>query len=148
MKHIISSRALYEVITREKRNSGSSFTIKSVSTGVDYTYKISRKLYNGVWYSHIAVETQYLNFKYLGYYKDGVIQLKGKTIDTPSAKAISFVLSKVEKQEFDWLDSKLNVMHTGHCLVCGKELTDSKSIERGLGDICAKQLKQLKIARV
>ncbi len=134
---MISSATLNQVISREKNNNGASFTIKSIATGKDYTYKISRSEWNGKWYTHIKVETQYLEFKRLGSYFKGKIYNKGKFVDTPSAKAIAFVLDKVEKNQTDWLDTKVEVMHLGNCMTCGRTLTDANSIERGLGPICA-----------
>jgi hypothetical protein len=50
--------------------------------------------------------------------------------------AIAYVLGKAETKNFGLLDSLVEVMHTGNCLVCGKTLTDAKSIEFGLGPIC------------
>jgi hypothetical protein len=136
MSHIISSSALYEVINREKNNKGADFTIRSKKTGKDYTYKISRSEYNGKFYTHIKVETDYLKFVRLGTYSNGAIRHKGNLVDSPSAVAIAYILAKVEAKAFDFLDSVTEVMHTGNCLVCGKTLTDADSIARGLGPIC------------
>ena len=136
MSHIISSSALYEVITREKNNKGADFTIKSLKTGKDYTYSISRSLYNGNWYTHVKVEVEYLKFVRLGTYFNGSIRHKGNLVDSPSAVAIAYVLGKVEAKQFDFLDSAVEVMHTGRCLVCSKTLTDADSIAFGLGPVC------------
>lgn len=136
MSHIISSSALYEVINREANNKGADFTIKSLKTGKDYTYKISRSEYNGKWYTHIKVETEYLNFVRLGTYFNGRITHKGNIVDSPSAVAIAYILAKVEAKQFDFLDSVAEVMHTGRCLVCSKTLTDADSIKFGLGPVC------------
>ena len=136
MSHIISSSALYEVITREKNNKGADFTIKSLKTGKDYTYSISRSLYNGNWYTHVKVEVEYLKFVRLGTYFNGSILHKGNLVDSPSAVAIAYVLGKVEAQAFAFLDSAVEVMHTGRCLVCSKTLTDADSIAFGLGPVC------------
>jgi hypothetical protein len=136
MSHIISSSALYEVINRESNNKGADFTIKSLKTGKDYTYKISRSEYQGRWYTHVKVETEYLKFVRLGTYFGGTIRHKGQVVNSPSAVAIAYVLGKVETKAFDFLDSAVEVMHTGRCLVCSKTLTDADSIARGLGPIC------------
>jgi len=137
--HIISSQALYNVITREKKNNGAMFTIKSKKTGKDFTYKIARKLFKGHWYNHISVETGYAQFTYLGSYRNGRIFCKGGEITTPSAIGISFILFKVERKQFQWIDVQAEVMHTGSCLCCGRLLTDTDSIERGLGPVCAEK---------
>jgi hypothetical protein len=133
----ISSEALLNVINREKNNSGADFTIKSLATGRDFTYNISRSEWKGKWYTHVSVETQYLDFKYLGSYFKGKIYRKGGIVKTNSAEAIAFILNWVEKGKFEWLDAHMDVMHTGHCLCCGRVLTDATSIERGLGPVCA-----------
>jgi|APSaa5957512622_1039677.scaffolds.fasta_scaffold05884_8 hypothetical protein len=132
----ISSAGLLTVISREKRNYGSNFTLKSQKSGVEYTYKINRSKFNDKWYTHVSVETQYLSFKYLGSYFKGKLYRKGETTKTPSAIAISYVLDKVEKGQFEWLDEKMELMHTGSCMVCGRELTDSNSIKNGIGPVC------------
>jgi hypothetical protein len=136
MSHIISSSALYEVISREKNNKGADFTIRSKKTGKDYTYKSARSEYNGKFYTHVKVEVEYLRFVRLGTYFNGAIRHKGNLVDSPSAIAIAYVLAKVEAKQFDFLDSVTEVMHTGRCLVCSKTLTDAESIEFGLGPVC------------
>jgi|TARA_R110001606_G_scaffold162768_1_gene306879 hypothetical protein len=137
MSHLISSKALFNVLRAEKKNNGSDFTIKSIISGKDYTYKICRSEFNGKWYTHVKVESGYMSFIRLGSYYNGNIYNKRQEVLTPSAVAIAWVLQKVEQQHFDLLDSKIEVMHTGSCLRCGKTLTDAVSISRGLGDVCA-----------
>lgn len=132
----ITSESLFQVINREANNKGADFTIRSIKTGKDYTYKISRSEYNGKWYTHVKVETEYLKFVRLGTYYNGRITNKGNLVESPSAIAIAWVLSKVEAKNFALLSESVEIMHTGHCLVCGKTLTDAKSIEIGLGPIC------------
>lgn len=134
--NLITSDKLNIVISREKRNNGSNFTVKSTKTGKEYTYKISRSKYKDKWYTHVQVETRYLNFKYLGSYFNGKLYHKGQVVTTPSAVAICWVLSKVQQRKFELLDNSIELMHTGSCLVCGRELTDSHSIENGIGPVC------------
>ena len=136
MSHVISSSALVSVINAEKNNSGADFTIKSLKTGKDYTYAISRSEFKGKWYTHVKVETGYLEFTRLGSYFNGKLYHKGKAVETPSATAIAFVLQKVEEGKIDFLDANVEVMHKGCCLRCGRALTDAQSIERGLGPVC------------
>jgi hypothetical protein len=133
----ISSEALYNVVKREKNNNGSNFTIKSLKTGKDFTFQIRRAEFNGKWYTHVSVETRYLDFNYLGSYFNGKIYRKGGIVETPTSKVIAFVLLWVEKRAFEWLNKNVDVMHTGSCLCCGRELTDAVSIQRGLGPVCA-----------
>lgn len=134
---VVSSQVLETVIKREKNNDGAEFTLKSKLTGKDYTFKISRSKYNNTWYTHVSVETGYMTFTRLGHYFNGVLFKDRKPVDTPSAKAITFVLRRVEQGQFQKLDEQMEVMHLGCCLVCGKTLTDAESIERGIGPVCA-----------
>ena len=133
---LISTKVLENVITREKNNNGAIFTIKSLKTNKDYTYRISRKKFGEKWFTFVKVEMGYLNFNYLGSYFKGNLFKKQTKVETPAAKAISFVLDFVEKGKFDFLDEKLEMTHEGSCLVCGKTLTDATSIERGIGPVC------------
>jgi hypothetical protein len=138
MKNLISSKSLLPVITDNKNNNGAQFTIKSIKTGKDYTYKIKRSIYNDNWFTHVYVEKSYLNFIHLGVYRSGAIYKNGNIVNTPSAIALAYVLNKVEQKRFQELDNKLEIMHTGKCLKCSKILTDAISIELGLGPVCNK----------
>ena len=138
MKTLISTSALGNLIRREKNNSGSDFTVKSKKSGKEYTVKISRSKWNEKWYTHVRIEKGYLNFTYLGSYFKGKLYSKGHVVTTPASVAIGFILDKAENRKFDWLDSKIELMHTGNCIICGKTLTDSHSIELGMGPICSK----------
>jgi len=135
--HLISSVSLFKTLKSEKKNNGAVFTIKSCKTGKDFTYKISRSEYKGKWYTHVYVEYNYLDFNRLGTYFNGSITNKKEIVNSPSAIAIAFVLDKVEHEQFDFLDKNIELMHSGHCLCCGKILTDANSIKLGLGPTCA-----------
>lgn len=132
---IISSSALATVLNRKKKTNG-VFTLRSIATGKDFTYKVSRSEFKGNWYTHISVEKEYKNFVRLGSYFGGRITKKRQLVNTPSAQAIAFVLSKVEAGAIAWLDSKMELMHMGSCVACGRDLTDAVSIQSGLGPIC------------
>ncbi len=132
----VSSQVLETVIKREKNNSGAEFTLQSRLTGKDYTYSISRSLYNGVWYTHVSVENEYMKFKHLGHYTNGVLMKRQTIVNCPTAKAISHVLRMVELKKFEKLDEQMDVMHLGNCLVCGRPLTDAESIKHGIGPVC------------
>lgn len=135
-QHKISSTALQLVLLADKKNTGAEFTIRSRESGKDYTYKIKRSAFKGVWYTHIFVEKTYLQFDYLGSYFIGKVWLKKQEVKTPAAIAIAWVLNKVQESKFTLLDSKIDLFHLGSCLRCGKTLTDAESIEHGLGPVC------------
>jgi hypothetical protein len=134
----ISSKSISQLLV-EKNIKGGRFTLKSLASGKDYTYSISRSEFKGNWYTHVKVETQYLEFKRIGSYFNGRITNKRQLVDTPSANAIAFVLKAVEQKRFEFLDSKMETFHLGKCIRCGKTLTDVTSIQRGLGDVCARK---------
>ena len=136
MDNIISSKSLEFVLKTKKKIKVAHLTVKSLVTGIEYTFAISRREWNDKWYTNVEVEIGYMNFSKLGYYFDGNIINKGK-VNTPAAIAIAWILKKVEEGKFSLLDENVHIMHTGSCLKCGRILTDSISIERGLGPICA-----------
>jgi len=139
--HLISSISLGATMASESENKGAGiFIIKSIATGKDFTYKIKRSKFNNNWYTHIYVEQEYLKFKRLGTYFNGKIFNKKSIVESTSAKAIAFVLDKVEHKEFDFLDKNMELMHAGNCLCCGKTLTDANSIALGLGPICSTRI--------
>jgi hypothetical protein len=125
-----------QFIFREKNNKGSKFTVKSLLTGKDYTFKIKRSFFNGFWYTHVYVETQYLKFINLGIYFNKNIYKNKQVVSTPSANAAAWLLRQVEKNNFSVLKQNVELMHFGSCIVCGKTLTDAHSIENGIGPIC------------
>lgn len=131
-----SSKTLENLIKAEKEGNGAKFTIKSLKTGKDFSFKVAIKNYNGNKYLHCKVETEYLNFKYLGFYSNGKVIRKGEEIKTPSSLAIAWLLRNVEKGHFDFIDQNVELMHFGKCLKCGKTLTDAQSIKLGIGPVC------------
>lgn len=132
----IPAETLKTVLEGDTQNNGAAFTVRSMKTHKDYTYKISKSEFNGQLYTHVRVETEYLNFSYLGSYRNGKIVRKGSTVETPSAVAISWILDKVQANKFELLNSNVELMHLGKCVRCGKTLTDATSIEIGLGPTC------------
>lgn len=134
--YLISSVALNSVLYSEKNNKGAEFTIRSLRTGKDFTYRIKRTEFQNKWYTHIYVEAGYMSFKRLGHYINGKIWNKKRPVESISAIAIGFVLDKVERKQFAYLDKNIELMHLGKCLCCGRALTDAHSIEIGLGPIC------------
>lgn len=138
-KTTIASENL-KAIFGDKQNNGGEFTVVSLKTNKDYTFKVANKTFKGNTYCHVSVETEYLNFKYLGTFFNGKIFHKKQVVNSPSAVAIAWLLAKVKEGKFALLDESVKVMHLGNCIRCGKTLTDAQSIERGLGSECAKNL--------
>ena len=135
-KKVVSSSNLATLFVN-KNIKGGRFTLKSKASGKEFTYSIARSEFKGAWYTHVKVENNYLEFKHVGTYRNGKITKKQMPVNTLSAKAIAFVLNAVENAEFEYLDKVMETYHLGSCMRCGKTLTDSESINRGLGPICA-----------
>jgi hypothetical protein len=136
MKSLISPSAIQILLRDKKESNGAPITVKSKVSGKDYTFKLARKFFNGREYLHVKVETQYMNFKYLGYYQSGRIVKKGKEVISPSATAIGWVLRNIDNNRLGVVEAGVKIMHIGKCIKCGKTLTDAESIEIGLGPIC------------
>ena len=141
--HSISPRNLVSMFTTDgKRASGGVFTVRSKETGKDYTFRIAQVPFKGFPYLHIKVEKGYMDFAYMGYFRDGGIvkkdRLTGTTVrvDTPAASAISWLLRMLKAGEYTKLERSIDVFHLGKCLKCGRALTDAVSIETGFGPVC------------
>ena len=133
----ISAENLKHFINNEgKKLNGAPFTIRSKKSGKDYTFKISQVPFKDNNYIHIKVETEYLNFKYMGWYRDGKIINKKLEVDTPASQAVSWFLRQMFSNNFDNLNQSVDIFHLGKCLKCGKTLTDANSIEVGFGPVC------------
>lgn len=140
MKKISSESLKSVLVSAESENTtlkGGAFTVKSNKTSTEYTYRITTKPFNGREYTHVYIEQGYMEFRHIGTYSRGSIWKKGMRVATPGATAISHVLDKVEKKEFENLDRQMSTYHLGTCLKCGRDLTDSTSIESGVGPVCA-----------
>lgn len=135
-KTAFSPKAL-KTFLKGKEANGAEFTMVSKKTGKDYTYSISVKEFNGKNYIHIYVERQYMDFYHLGCYSNGKLYKKKEEVTSEAAKAIGWVLQRVESDKFDVLNGNIEFLHLGKCIRCGKTLTDAESIERGLGSTCA-----------
>jgi hypothetical protein len=132
----VDPQALAVVLKSQKNNKGGNFTVRSKATNKDFTYRVARSCFNDVWYTQVYVETQYLQFKHLGVYRDQKIFKGGQVVTSPSALGVSWLLRQCEKGNFNLISEQAEVCHTGSCLRCGKELTDIESIESGLGPVC------------
>lgn len=136
-RHRISASSLHNFIGGEaKKVNGAPFTVVSKKTGKEYTFKISQIVFKGFPYLHFRVESGYLNFSYLGYYRNGKVWSKKGAVNTPSAEAVGWLFRNLESKNFSLLDASIEVYHLGSCLRCGRTLTDSESIRSGFGPVC------------
>ena len=131
------SSSFATILGSDKQHKGGAFTVRSKKTGKDFTFKVTSSPYNGNVYHHVKVETQYMEFQYLGFLSNnGKIIRKGQEVASPSAVAASWVLSKIQTQDFTSLDRQVDLFHLGKCICCGRVLTDATSIELGIGPKC------------
>ena len=124
------------LVVAQENFKGGKFTIRSKKTGKDFTYKLKKTEFGDYFYIHCYIETQYMKFKYLGYYKDGKL-LKNRMVNSDvTAKGIAWIIQKIFNKDLGAVTEKSEIMHLGKCLKCGRTLTDAKSIEMGFGSVC------------
>lgn len=132
----VNPESLNQVLRSTKRNKGGNLTVLSKASKKEFTYRIARSEFKDKWYTQVYVETQYLQFRHLGVFKEGGIFKAGQAVTTPAALGASWLLKHCEQGNYGLINAQAEVYHTGSCLKCGKELTDSESIKAGLGPIC------------
>lgn len=111
------------------------FTVKSKKTGNEFTYKIVRKEWEYSWYTHCYVENNYQEYSYIGHFIHGGIFKKRILNENLSAVSLAYIINKL-----DSISEQAEFYHLGKCLVCGRTLTDSESIENGIGLMCAEKI--------
>ena len=132
----VNPESLNQVLRSTKRNKGGNVTVLSKASKKEFTYRIARSEFKDKWYTQVYVETQYLQFRHLGVFKEGGIFKAGQAVTTPAALGAGWLLKHCEQGNYGLINAQAEVYHTGSCLKCGKELTDSESIKAGLGPIC------------
>lgn len=132
------AKGLAKLIDPEEKVKGAPFTVRSRKTGRDYTFKIKANEFHGRVYSHLYVEVNYLDWKYVGYIhpQTGSVVRHGAQVDTPSAQAATWLFKQVKAEHFTFIEQNVELMHLGKCIKCGKTLTDATSIEYGIGPVC------------
>lgn len=79
------------------------------------------------------------NLIYQGYLKrDLSFNIGNKGVQNYNKMAINGLLWVLSRG--DNLPSKVHIFHHGKCSVCGRKLTDSKSLSCGIGPTCRKNL--------
>ena len=114
----------------------STFTIKSVKTGVHFTYYIQANCDRRVWFVKGLVDS---NYKYFGtIFHNGFRQTaKSKlTADTTIVKAFRWFWKHLHLKHS--LPIELEVYHEGKCGRCGRKLTVPESLDSWYGPVCIK----------
>lgn len=138
----LPTQSIIDFLESTQEGNGGAFTVRSKITGKDYTFKIEKSLYREKMYYWVQVETGYLNFNRIGFYSDGKIISNKEEVTTPASTAICWLLRHLFKKNISNIEANVELFHLGQCIVCGRELTDSMSIESGMGSICRKKTKK------
>lgn len=119
---------------------GGKATITLVGHNARYTYRITKKFFDGkpkpfFFVSVLVGPDNWMNYKYAGTLSETTLELrssaKSKIADTaPSVVAFRWAMAHLDSDRFEF-------WHEGHCCRCGKKLTVPESIERGMGPDCA-----------
>lgn len=118
------NRFLYQITMAQ--NNKELFFVRTKKITTDRT-EITQKNYSG-----------YVIHKYNDY-----IYHKGKRGQlTNKDKPIVALMYTVKHLQTNKLPECVVVKHTGRCALCGRRLTDDKSIERGFGNTCWKTIKK------
>lgn len=128
------------------------FTVRSLKTGVRYTYRVNRadcsrcgkkdcKCWRFPTY-FVALLTGPDNtgdYTYLGMIRENLFRLtRGSKMQESSTpvKAFRWVYERLTRRE---LPAQTEIWHEGRCGVCGRPLTVPESIESGIGPVCAEK---------
>lgn len=120
-------------------------TLKSLSSGKHFTYtiEIGKKHQPSdpdvFWVSVLTGSDNTNDYTYIGHIRRGFFHTDRKTpagwsLDTPSIKAFTFMLDSAKAGS---IPEKLEIMPSGSCARCGRELTaDRRFIRAGFGPDC------------
>ena len=113
-------------------------TFVSKKSGTRFTFRIARPDENSPWFVGVLPgPSNTRDYTFLGTifadraFKHGRKSRIGK--DAPSARAFAWMWPILARGE---LSDLCEVWHDGRCGRCGRMLTDSSSIEAGLGPVC------------
>ena len=137
MQNVLTTPKIIQSILHAPIVKGTMFTVQSKRTGKDYTFKVRKTIHGERSYMHVYVERGYLNFLYLGHYYNGAIRVRGGyEVQSNAAISAGWLFKHAELEHVELLARSVNVFHTGKCIKCGRILTDTVSIQTGLGPTC------------
>ena len=122
-----------------------SLTLRSITTGVRFTYRVARPAGKGAdrpWLISILTgpdnENDYVYLGLLRPRQDSVIlqhtAKSGLPRTAPAWKAWDYFTRQV--LQAGRMPNALEVWHEGRCGRCSRKLTTPESLARGLGDVC------------
>ncbi len=110
-----------------------TITIRSISTGQRFTYKIQKADDKDLWFVKLLTGPENtVDYRYIGVIDNGFrITTKSQAgPDAPAVRAISWASAR-------WEDPRMEIWHEGRCGRCGRVLTVPESIAGGIGPTCA-----------
>ena len=116
-------------------------TLESPSTGVSHTYHIKRPIHPEVFPDDIFFVYHFSprkEWKYVGMIEGAKFRSTRASyysVDSPEFKGVKYLMRTMWDEEFT---PKLKVYHQGVCALCGRKLTNIKSIKIGIGPKCRK----------
>jgi hypothetical protein len=115
-----------------------TITIKSLVTGVHFTYNVrTSNDNNGTYFvSLLNGSDNENNYAYMGIIRGNVFASAGKVKvhrNAPSVIAFMWVFERIMSKS---LTEKVEVWHSGKCGRCGRKLTVVESISSGFGPEC------------
>lgn len=123
------------------------FTLKSVKTGVRFTYRAVRPKKDSeapVFVSLLMGADNTSDYRYIAtlFSNERVVLRHTKKSavapDAKSFKALDYLIRVVQHPEApEQLPAEIEFWHQGSCGRCGRPLTDPTSIASGLGPVCA-----------
>ena len=127
-----------------------TFTLRSVKTGVRYTYKVRVKKEDRIkgqpedrvvyFVNLLRGPDNSTDFAYMGVIVNCKLYWTRKSgkvgKNSPAYRGLEWALQALTEQREGVLDAVLEVWHEGKCGRCGRKLTVPSSISRGLGDKC------------
>ena len=119
-------------------------TVRSVKTGVRFTYKFSRPRHGngrGITVGLLNCRDNESGYAYLGHLRERAGRVgyrhgrySSVTERANSVKALVWTLGQLAKGR---KPPTVEIWHEGTCGKCGRALTVPESIERGIGPVCA-----------
>lgn len=136
------------VLSDDNNKNWGIFTIESIKTKKNFSYRITTSTYKGHRYVWVYALVAYMKFEKIGFYLRGDIYVSStRRVDAPNAKGAAWVISKCLSGDINAIKKSANVFCSRKCVVCGKTLTTPKGIMNGIGSICAKKLATKRMLR-
>lgn len=115
-----------------------TFTIKSLSSGSHYTFKMRKAEDNELWF--VSVLHGQTN-EYMGVVDGNPKKFRTTAkstfnMESPCVKAFVWCFRQLTERHA--IPDTLQIQHEGTCGKCGRPLTHPESIERGIGPVCGR----------